>query len=160
MTAFEQFVAVQERAAALVQADPYFAGIEVLAERRGDVNQKIQAALQKLGLCVIVMTPSFRIQAKVRTRTIIRVRVVVECSEIVLTNSSASGTQKPTLSAAWAAALALRGQDNGAAGEGEDARLLTLQQTFEISEDDDPVRLVPDPRLLTYHATLFTDVAI
>lgn len=157
MSAYEKFIDLQEKAAELVQADPYFAGIEVLTERKGDLTQKLNTALQTLGLSVVVMTPTFQITGQVKTRRVVRVSIVVDCSEIVVTNQGASGTRKPSLAAAWAAALALDTQPNGQAPEG----MPHLAGMHEFALDQDkPVRLVPNKVLLTYQAYLSTEITV
>lgn len=159
MAAYDKFIAVQTQAAALIQADPFFAGIEVLTERMGDVNQKIQSALGRIGLSVIVLTPRFELSAKKGKRRVVTVKVVVDCSEIVVTNMSAAGTQKPALAAAWAAALALDKQPNGL----DPAGAVHLSGAREFALLPGAVAQVPHkelPALITYQAYLETVVTV
>lgn len=153
MSAHDDFLAVQAAAAALVQADPFFTGLEVLTEAKGDLNQLIRASLQKIGLCVVVMTPDFEITKRVRQRKRVRVRVVVECSEISIVNK----TGKAPLAAAWAAAVALDCQPNGLDPEG--APHMAGIREFTL-HDSQPVVLVPDKQLLTYHTIAHTEVSL
>jgi hypothetical protein len=153
--AHEQLLAIQARAAALLEEHAYFAGLEVFTERIGDLDQKIRTKLAKLGLCVVVMTPSFSILQRQGARVKIRVRVIVEASETVLVNSGASGSQKPSLAVATAAAIALDGKPSESGPHYSGAGADPLNE-YRLS-DSEPVRLVPDPKLLVYHCELYVD---
>lgn len=47
-------LAIQDRLAALLAAHPHFAGWEILTERVGNLEDRIQAALQQLGRGVVI----------------------------------------------------------------------------------------------------------
>ena len=151
----ELLLTMQARAAAILAADAYFTGVEIFTERIGDLDQQIRTKLAKLGLSVVVMTPSFSIVQRQGSRVKIRVRLVVEAAETVLVNSSASGLQKPALAVATAAAVLLDMQPTGIEPHCASYATDPINE-FRLIEGE-PVRLVPDPKLLVYHTELFAD---
>lgn len=147
MTLHEKLLAIQDAAATAVSGAAYLAGVEVLTERKGDLEQRIRAALAKVGLSVVVMTPEVRVLKREDTRLRLRARVIVECAEIALTNQGPSGSGKPAFAAAGAAAAALFDAPTGLDARGLD--------TFQW--DEDPIVLVPDKALLVYHAQTYAE---
>lgn len=86
---------IQESVAALFTADPYFAGIPILCERKGDLLNQLQAALSKLGICIIVETLTGTIEHQAVGAYALDLKVVVSITENVLINSGKTGTRKP-----------------------------------------------------------------
>lgn len=153
----ENLLIVQDTVAALLGADPYFSGVDVITEKKGDIENRLRAALGKLGLCVVVTTPAAGNLTRKGNRLSARVQIVIECAESVVVNQSPSGKMKPALAAAVAAAKAIDRKPNGLDAPG-------AQHRDRINEivlvDDDFITLVPDRALLIYHVEAVTDVLL
>lgn len=151
----DALLALQTKVAEHLAADAYFAGVEILTEKKGDIRQGIKTALNRLGLGLAVITPGVTIKKRLGRRLVFSVTIVIEVAEIVLTNQSASGTKKPALAAATAAMLALDSKPNG-----RDDRLVdTATGTFYL-DDAMPLRLIPDKAALVYHVLATTDIIL
>ncbi|MFA5265608.1 MAG: hypothetical protein WC378_17450 [Opitutaceae bacterium] len=151
---YAKILDIQDEVAALLKADSFFADDEIITERKGDLGQRITAALNKLGLSIRVLTPEAIMTKRSATRRIFRVRVVVECAETALLNKDASGNRRYALSAATAAAMAIDYHPNGQGG----TDCATPLDHFESDMENAIVQ--PSPELLIYQAHFFTEIAI
>lgn len=43
-----------------LQADPYWTGVEIITEKKGDLITDIETTVAQLGFCVVVVTPVFQ----------------------------------------------------------------------------------------------------
>jgi len=69
----------------------------VLHEKIGDLSAKIQVALTKLGIGIIVLTPVAKLKAADGAEISLEVPVVVQVQENVTINQGASGTKLAAL---------------------------------------------------------------
>lgn len=141
----------------LIAEDAYFTGepaVPVLTERDGDINAMVNAALARLGLCVVViMAEAERVRAA-GDRLVLQLRLVAEISEKVLLNKGRSGSNyRPALSAAFRAARAVHEQPNGLDTDVNGSRVRAA--IFELDEQH-PVRLMPHRTDIIYHVTAHT----
>lgn len=151
----EALLALQTKIADHLAADPYFAGVEILTEKKGDIRQGIRSALTRIGLGVAVITPGVTIKKRLSRRIVFSVMAVIEFAEIVVTNQGASGTKKPALAAATTAMLAIDSKPNG-----RDERLVDTSTGIFLLDDAMPLRLVPDKVALVYHVMVTTDIIL
>jgi hypothetical protein len=86
---------VQESVAAVLTADPYFAGIPIITERKGDVLNQIEINLGKLGLCVVIETITGKPEHGAIGSYSLDLNVGITVTENVLINQGATGTKKP-----------------------------------------------------------------
>jgi len=86
---------IQEEVAAVLVADPYFSGVPVINERKGDILNDIERNLGKLGICVVIETITGRPEHGSIGSYSLSLNVGVTVTENVLINQSASGTRKP-----------------------------------------------------------------
>ena len=131
--------------------------VPVLTELKGDVSATVAQTLSKLGLCVAVIMPDgYRLTRRGESLGLM-VRLVAEISELVLINQGAGVAYRSALAAATAAMKAVHLQPNGldAAGAMHRAGI----NEFTLPEDQ-PFRLIPDRKFVTYHVTAFTTVEI
>lgn len=91
----------QEMFAGRLAADPYFADIAVLQQRKGVTDDDIRQALGtlnakagKLGACVVVLMPSLQPKNGNAPSPIYNIRLVVQVIDLPLFNLGESGTGK------------------------------------------------------------------
>lgn len=158
----ERLVVVADAMAALIAADPYFAAagpvaaVPVVTERKGDINAMISAALNKLGLCVTVVAADSDSLTRQGNTLQVRVRLVAQISELYLINQGITGSKKPALAAAARVMKAIDQKPNGLDPANERHR--SGFHEFKLP-DEQPFRLVPDAKYITYHVTAYTTVA-
>ena len=76
-------------------ADPFFTNIPVITENIGDIENAIQTAIAKLGVCAIVVTPTATTSfPDTLSPYFDNIRIIVRVVEKVLLNRSAHGTNK------------------------------------------------------------------
>ncbi|MBC2592696.1 hypothetical protein H5P28_00320 [Ruficoccus amylovorans] len=152
---YEAFLTVQDTVAGHIQAIDYLHGHEVITERKGDMPGRIATALSKLGLSIVVVTPSAKLLRVAHNRQVWELKLVVDVAESALINRS-KHTGKPALAAATAIAVGISGQPNGLpASQAQRGENVTLTLDPEM-----PLMLVPDPRQVIYHVTAATHVFI
>lgn len=86
---------IQQRVATVLTSDPYFSGIPVICERKGDVLNQIQAALGKLGLCVVIETLTGRPEHAGIGAYSLELKMGISITERVIINQGATGSKKP-----------------------------------------------------------------
>ncbi|MBI4024847.1 MAG: hypothetical protein HY360_07675 [Verrucomicrobia bacterium] len=136
---------LQDAIAATLAARPEFAGVQIFTEKIGDIASEIEIAVGKIGICIVILTPSAGVQyPNVPGPLLDPVRIVVAIFEDVIINRSPTGTNKP---AADVATDVLR----------------TLQLTTPaganpiVPDGADALKLIPDSGgLLVYHANFTT----
>ena len=129
---------IQAGVAARLASDPYFSNVTIVTENIGDIENKIQTAIAKLGVCVIVVTPSASMAAPDAPAPYFNnIKVLVRVVENVVLNRSASGANKPASDVAEIV-----------------ASLLHQWTPDGISEciflEEPSITLGNDPRLLSY----------
>jgi hypothetical protein len=90
------FSNIQNQCVAVMKADAYYRRIEPVAEQQGEIASMIKIALQKLGIAVIVHTPTA--ECKGRSSPWPRmdpVRVEIEIVELVMMNRGEKGSRIP-----------------------------------------------------------------
>lgn len=86
---------IQQSVVTRLQSDGYFANIPIFSEKIGDIQNQIDTALASLGICVIVMTVTARVEHPNEPGPYFSdIKVVVRVTENVLANQSPTGTQK------------------------------------------------------------------
>ena len=143
---------LQESAATLLRADAFYTplapakSISVFTEKMGDLTNKIDTALAKLGISAVIVTPLGKLpEPEVDVLDLI-VPFVVQISESVLLNQSATGTQKTALSAVRATMRILHLKPHGVTNGSPRMCRFMLTQT--------PYTLVEQDPFLTYHVNL------
>jgi hypothetical protein len=89
---------IQEACAERLRTDGFFTNIEVITERLGDIEKRINQSLGsiKAGICVIIVTPVANVTSPNLAGPYFgEVKVVVRVIENTIINRSATGTQKP-----------------------------------------------------------------
>lgn len=86
---------IQESIAAVLTAHAYFTGIDVITERKGDILNMIDAAIGKLGICVVVETITGKPEHGSIGSYSLDLNVGITVTENVLINQGATGTRKP-----------------------------------------------------------------
>jgi len=87
---------IQQQCVAVMAADAYYRRIEPVAEQQGEISSMLKAALGKLGIAVIVHTPTA--DTKGRSSPGPRmdpIRVEIEIVELVMLNRSEKGSRLP-----------------------------------------------------------------
>lgn len=79
---------IQEKLVALLQADPELSGIEILWEKKGDIESQIEQSLAKLNLAVIVLPPVAESIESKADAVALRVRLSVSVVENVTLNDT------------------------------------------------------------------------
>ncbi|MEK9752257.1 MAG: hypothetical protein VW338_03470 [Rhodospirillaceae bacterium] len=99
--------AIRDRLAAV----PYFAtapAIPVLSESHGDLANEMAIQLDQLGIGAVVKTTSLQPSADLPDRAL-QMSLAISIGELVVLNRSATGSQKPAMSAALEAWNSLNG---------------------------------------------------
>jgi hypothetical protein len=159
MQPHEKPAAAREALAALLQADPLFARpalpVPVITEDKGDIETQITDAIARLGLCAIVVAADGGIRHGNRSLSLI-LNLVIQISEDVLMNNEAAQTAGVApvraLDLATAALRAAHGAPNGL---GDPSRGLN-----RFSLDENPLALIPDAPVTTYHVRCKTLVSL
>lgn len=85
---------IQEAIKNWLTKEPYFAGIPIITEHKGDVMNRIDIALGKLGLCVVIEALKGRCDHLGAGAYSLDLSVGITITELVLVNESATGTKK------------------------------------------------------------------
>lgn len=96
------FIALQESVADQLKSTNEFLqreGLEILTEKKGDILSMIEVQLQKLGLGITVITPTF---AKGEIQFHVQTQVLVIICENITNNQSETGTRIPAMDVALA----------------------------------------------------------
>ena len=87
---------IQQAVVDRLSSEQYFSNIPVLSENLGDIEAAIQTAIAKLGVCVIVVTPTASAAFPDYLKAYFdKITIVCRCVENVTLNRSAAGTRKP-----------------------------------------------------------------
>jgi hypothetical protein len=150
----------QDRIVSLLNADPYFNDpipakkIVAISQRKGNIANEVQQALQKIGVGVIVMLPLITFDGTAN-RISLGLRFAVVVTENVIVNQSATGTQKPAEAICEKVLLLLHFKPNSATGNPHARATL-----FQI--DKNAVRIMPpapgSASLLNYTIAVNTDI--
>lgn len=158
----DRLLIVADTFTALIAQDAFFAAapaVQVLTERVGDINNKITAALGKLGLAVAVIMPDGDQGQSTGDGLSLRVRLVAQIDELVLMNQAAATAAnvpyRPALAAAIRAMKAVHRQPNGL----DVGRHQSGLNEFQCPEVQ-PFKLIPAKSFVTYHVTAYTTVEI
>lgn len=161
----ERLLVVADAFAALIASSPYLAAapaIDVLTERKGDINATIAQALGGLGIVVVVVMPYARKSESAGAEISLAARFVAEISENPLINQAAAKkagvAYRPALAVAVATLLAVSGKPNGL-DAGDQGHVAGLNE-FVLPNDVPPIQIVPDRRAITYHVTVDTTVQL
>lgn len=156
---------VRETFAALIAADPFFTNekmtIPVITERKGDIEPQIKTIVGKLGGMFVVVVAANTDNGKwVGDRYELRVLLTAQISELFSfnkTNHEKAGLDyRDAQQAGTAALLAVGRKPNGLDALGTPHR----PRLNEFELPGDPLQLVPDAPVLTYHLTAFTTVRL
>lgn len=148
----QELTDLQESAAVLLRADAFYTPmgggkpISVWTEKIGDLSNKIEIALSKLGISAVIVTPLGKLPEPDLDVLTLNVPLVVQISENVLLNQSTTGTQKTALSAVRATMRILHGKPHGVTQGSPRACQFRLTET--------PFTLVEQDPILTYHVNL------
>ncbi len=136
---------LQLDAVAVLQAAPDLATIQnILREQQGDIQAQIKAAIAKLGLVIMVMTPSGKSTAKNAPGPILDPLILaIDITEMVLINRGVNGTRIPCSEAAERVAWAIHGPNHPG-----------RQLIPNVSVTS--VGIVPDPSFLIYRVEALT----
>ena len=86
---------IQDAIGKALTAHPYFSGIPVITERKGDVMNKIAIALGKLGICVVVQVLTGRTESMGAGAYSLDLKVGLTVTENVPINQGNTGSKKP-----------------------------------------------------------------
>lgn len=158
----DRLLIVADAFAALIAADAFFAAapaVPVLTERKGDIQNAIVTALNKIGLAAIVIMPDGEQARSHGDGLALRVRLVAQIDELVLVNQTTAQQSatpyRPALAAAIRAMKAVHKKPNGL----DVGRHLAGLNEFECPEEQ-PFRLIPAKSSVTYHITAYTTIEI
>ena len=54
---------LQTQLQALLEAHPWFAGVDILSEEKGDLQNEIDTAVKSIGFCIVLITPQGQLEA-------------------------------------------------------------------------------------------------
>jgi hypothetical protein len=86
---------VQDSIKAVLTAQPWFAGIDIITEQKGDVLNRIDIALGKLGLCIVIETLTGKPEAMGSGAYTLELSVGITITENVIINQGSTGSKKP-----------------------------------------------------------------
>jgi hypothetical protein len=91
---------LQTQCVTIMEADARIDGVSILYEQIGNIGSMIQAALSKIGICAIVLTPGAEGKGTAPGPQVNPVKLTVQITELVFKNRSAAGTNIPASSLA------------------------------------------------------------
>ncbi len=147
-----EFVQLQDNAAAALSADALFtpaapaAPVPVYTERIGDIVNKIEVSLGRLGICAVVLTPLGKLPQPDISVLTLNIPVIVQISETVIVNQGPGGSQIPALALVKTAMRLLHHRPHGVGSGSPRAARFQLTET--------PFTLVEQDPILTYHVNL------
>jgi|GEM_PF-3491466 len=152
---YAQLLALQNKVAELIEGSEYLSGYSVATEAKGDLSKQIAQSLNKLGLCMVVLTPATKVVDRFVDRVIRDVTIEVGCYENPILNKK-DGVRKTALAAACAVTEAVNYASNGQIADEFDE---DIAGHFEMLEDD--LYLVPDTKtgILTYRVAFHTHIS-
>lgn len=136
---------LQDKVKARLAADSFFDGVDILTEKIGDIENKIERDLGRLGLAVVVLSPRGTRAGTDDRRSIpfLRIQITVSVVENVPVNT---GDKK----AMDVVKRAIEVLHNSRESDGRSGPVFFLE--------DDALQLVPDPDgLLVYLVNFFTE---
>jgi len=140
---------IQDSALSLIQGDRYYARIQVLTEQIGDIRNKINTALAKLGICAIVMTPKGEADSPGAPGPILNpLELHIDICELVMTNRGETGSRQPASDVAEHTAWLLHYPNH--AGNRQDPYPFLFQKFY----------VIPDGKLLIYRIEFRTRGAL
>jgi hypothetical protein len=99
---------IQQGCADQLAATPYFSNVTIITEQTGDIENAIQTALAKLGICVIVITPTANAAFPNYLKPYFNdIKIICRTVENVILNRSTSGTGKQASEVAEMVAVTL-----------------------------------------------------
>lgn len=129
-------------------ADPYFGNITLVTEDKGDIENQIQIALSKLGICVILLTPrATDSKPNIGKPYFDNILFIAQVTENVTLNRAHSGTGKKALDVCEHVVAVLKGHKPPNVSE-----CLTCQKPT--------IQLQPNLSPLTYHVIFGTQGGI
>lgn len=149
----DSLTALQNRAATLINARDYLSDVDIVTEVKGDLGNRLDQSLAKLGLAICVLTPALTIHRRepATGRLILKVKLVVDISENALLNADAEGNRRPALDAALEVMKAL---DYKTTGLGKSSAYTEFDR-YEL-DPNTALQLIPDKTLICYHVTATT----
>lgn len=153
----ERLVVVRDEFARLIADARYLAGVQVLTEKIGDIQQTLQIAIAKLGLCIVVAAVTADSLTRSGDKLRMRVRCVAQVNEKVIINQGPAGTKKPALACAVAVMKAVDSKANGLDPEGQ-IHIAGVNE-FQLVEDI-PFELLKTPTDLVYEINATTEVEL
>jgi hypothetical protein len=140
---------LQNFALGLMKSDPYYARITLLSEQLGDIANRIQIALGKLGICAIALTPEATVKHTNAPGPILDpIRVSIDVVEFVLKNRGDQGSKQAASDVAEHTAWLLHYPNH--AGRRSDPCILTAER----------LRIIPDKQFLIYRIDFTTAGAL
>lgn len=136
---------LQESVLQIMQSDPYYARVKLLTEQLGDIRNQIQQALNKLGICALITTPSGDVKYPNAPGPMFDpLTIAVDIVELVLINRGASGSQQPASDVAEHTAWLLHYTNH--AHHRNDPFIFSVRR----------IRLVPDKQFVIYQVEFTT----
>ncbi len=89
-----QITHIQELIESMLIAEPYFEDISVIRLDRGDIENIIDIAVAKIGICVLIMTPKMTVKNDDTPGPFFEIQATCEIVENVIVNRAATGTGK------------------------------------------------------------------
>lgn len=139
---------LQQVALARMRVDPYYARVTLLHEQLHDIRAQIRAALGKLGIVAIIITPKADSTKPNAPGPILDgCNLVVDITELVVVNRGANGSRQPASDVAEHTAWLLHSPNHPGRA---DKPIMALRS----------IDLVPDQTYLIYRVTMQTSVAL
>lgn len=132
---------IQEKVVSLLESAPYFSGrrLPVIAEDRGDVLKRLDAAIARAKKCILVQTPGFKITSSASKVMVGVVSLVVQCIERLPTGRQGDGATAQDMAEVVAWTLNLQPVDGAGVlvarsiqGEELDDTTLSYAVVFEV----------------------------
>lgn len=135
---------MQEQAVQRLKEFGFFSNIPIVTERVKDIEAQLNAALSKVGCCVIILTPEANVEMyqDIPYPYFSKIALVAEVVEHPTINQSAQGTGKAAVEIAEHVAITLH-HFKPAVGN-------------EYYLDNPSIALVPDENFLVYHVRFGT----
>ena len=124
----------------MLSSQPFFAGCPIISEDVKDIQNTIQTAVSKIGVCGLVLTPNAGLCSSNSPRPYFeRVRLIVRFVEMVPINRGKTGTQIPARDFAEMAAILLH---NYCPFKDDGSNQVDVQTTIVL--DEPSITIVPD----------------
>lgn len=87
-----QFKYTQESIKSILLAEPYFADISVISVDEKDLENSIEVAIAKIGICILIITPSGDVQNADTPGPFWKIDCIVQVWENMIINRASTGT--------------------------------------------------------------------